>query len=222
MDFILIFIRANELAEDGEESRNDSLSAEEYDVGQRETDGPDVESIVLEWDAVLANANFETIAHQDPVEVENFGDPTSKMKVGDGFLDDNDYVSILEIDRDDEVNASSGQRETDEPEVESIELEWDAVLDNANSDTIAHQDPVGGEKFGDTTSEMNDGDERLDETGILEIERDDEANAALALDAVKAELFAEPFNVALLCESLGAISNASDCVITAEYEVEFD
>lgn len=249
-DFILIIIRACELTEDGEECRNDSLGAEEYDVGQRETDGSLVESIGLECADELDYANSFNIA-QDPVKGENFVDSTSEMNDGDDHLDDNEYVSFLEIEPDDKANDSSeygvDHRETDGTVVGSI-------------------DPVGGENVGDSTSKMNDGDDHLDDTefvSILEIERDDEANDSeygvdqldtdgpvvgsidpvgggkvgerddgandsSASDAVKAELFdddpidGEPFNVALLRESLGNISSASDCVITAEYEVEYD
>lgn len=153
--FFLLFLRSNEPTEGGEEYQNDSLSDEEYDVGQ----------------------------------------------------------------------PAAGT-------VESIVLEQTAASDNADSENVA-QDPLGGEDFGysdpETNEDNDDWPEGNEHVQHLEIERADEANASSASAAVKVELIGQepiddghPFNVALMRGSLGSISNTSDCMITAEYQIKCD
>lgn len=126
----------------------------------------------------------------------------------DGEESQNDSLSVEEFDEYD-----VGQREANNV-VESIVLERTTESHNAESDSISH-DPLGEEDVDHSASEMKDGDNWLD----------DETNASSAQAVAKVELIGdeqEPFNVASMQHSLGSISNASDCEITCEYQIDIE
>lgn len=112
--------------------------------------------------------------------------------------------------------------------IESIVLDQAAVSGNANSEIA--QDPFGEENIVHTAPETNNGDECLVEYAYvqyLDIERAGEDNVPSTSAVVKVELVGDgpieenPFNVMLMRDSLDN-SNDSDCMITAEYQVEYE
>lgn len=108
------------------------------------------------------------------------------------------------------------QRDSDE----SKTLDQSPVLDTTASNITA-EDPLGAD--GHSSKEMNNRDYVVDgEDRAQQLDTEREANVPSA--AMKAELVdhesiqEEPFNMALMHESLG--SNDSDCAITLEYKLE--
>lgn len=100
--------------------------------------------------------------------------------------------------------------------------------DNADSETIG-QDPLEEGDFGHSAPKIDVGEDWLDgnEYFVPHRKMDRVEEVSSASDAIKVEMIGdepieeEPFNVALMRESLGSISNASDCEITAEYQVDY-